>query len=112
MRYQMNGALIAAGLFAMTALGNPVLGSPPNGEPSTTLAQVTPAPTVPAPNAGAQPQTSGPNTSMPGQMMEHGKGMEKGMGPMMGGQGRPGLMGGMPACPAGKTMSGTPPTCN
>ena len=114
MRYQMYGALIAIGLFAMTAMGNPALAASPAGGSSITLAQ---AATAPAPGAGVQPQTPGAPTTMPGPMMEHGKGtapmMEhgKGMGPMMGGQGHSGPMAGTPPCPAGKTMSGTPPAC-
>ena len=106
MRYQMYGALVATGLFAMTAMGNPALAASPAGGSSITLAQAATAP-APAPGAGVQPQTPGASTTMPGPMMEHGKGM----GPMMGGQGHSGPMAGTPPCPAGKTMSGTPPTC-
>ena len=101
MRYQIHGTLVATGLFAMTAMGNPVLAIPPGGGSSIMLAQATPAPVAQAPAP----------TAVPGQMMEHGREMGKGMGPMMNGQGHPGPMGGMPPCPAGQSMSGTPPAC-
>jgi hypothetical protein len=113
MRYQMQHALVAATILAMASTGNSVLATPPGGGPSVTLAQAQ-QPATPAPAAGVQQQPSGTSTTMPGQTMVPGQGMGemgKGMGPMMGGQGHPGPMGGMPSCPPGQTASGTPPTC-
>lgn len=109
MRYKLFGTLGAAGFFAMAAMAPPIFANPPGEASSVMLAQATttPAPTTP-PAVGGQQQPPGTTTTMPGQMMEHGKGM----GPMMGGPAaHPGPMGEMPPCPAGKTMSGTPPTC-
>ena len=109
MRYKLFGTFGAVGFFAMAAMGPPVFANPTGQASSVTLAQATttPAPTTPA-TAGGQQQPSGTAPTMPGQMMDHGKGM----GPMMGGSAaHSGPMGAMPPCPAGKTMSGTPPAC-
>ena len=125
MRDQVYGVFVAVGLLAVSAMNTPVLASSPDVKPFITLAQVqqpvtpvpaAPAPTMPAPAAGAL-QPSGNSPNMPGQMMQPGQGMMGGQG-MQPGQGmqrgqmmQPGQGGGMPTCPAGQTVSGTPPTC-
>ena len=112
MRNMVYGTLAAAGFFMIAAMGHLVLANPPGEASRVMLAQATQTPGPAAPSAaGAQQQPAGATTTMPGHMMEPGKAMGPGQGPMMGGQTHPGPMGGMPPCPAGKTMSGTPPTC-
>jgi hypothetical protein len=102
MRYQISSTVVAAGLFAIVAVGNPVSAAPPDSGRSVTLAQPQQAATsAPAPGADTSQSSSGTPANIPGQMME----------PTMGSQGHPGPTGKTPPCPAGQTMSGPPSSC-